>query len=269
MSYPPPGQPAPQPAWSPPPNQPGYGGYGTPPAYGGPAYGAPVPIQGLAGYGKRVVGYIIDYLVVLPFLILGFVLIVTGDTELARCSDGIGLCEEPTGSTLLLGFSVMALSVPLWFAYHAWEGATGKTLGKLAVGIRLVDHRTMEPVGAWRGIGRGVVESLISQFSCGLGSLLDLLWPAWDDKNQSLHDKALSSVVVEAAYLRPKGTTPASVYGAPPAYQTAPPAYQTAPTPYGAPQPAPYGPPTSAPPAPGSPGSPTDPFGRPPPSSPF
>lgn len=256
MSYPPPGQPAPQPGWSPPPPQYGFGA--PPPVYGAPAYGAPPSIPGLAGYGKRIVAYLIDSVVVLPFVAIGIIIIFTGEREIVPCSDGFGLCEEPTDAVFATGFLVMALTIPVWFAYHAWEGATGKTLGKLAMGIRLVDERTMAPVGGWKGIGRGLVEGLLG-FLCSLGSLLDVLWPLWDDKNQTIHDKAVGGVVVEAAYLRPKGNAPTSdFYGTAPAYQAPPPA------PYGAAPPTAPGPPQ----APGAPGSPTDPFGSPPPSAP-
>ena len=31
-----------------------------------------------------------------------------------------------------------------------------------------------------------------------IGLLLDVLWPLWDDRNQALHDKPASTVVIRA-----------------------------------------------------------------------
>lgn len=286
MSYPPPNQPAPQPGWVPPVAPPGYGA----PTYGAPGYGHPPRVPGLASYGKRVGAYLIDYLVLGVLVGVAVIVLVTGPTELVACDldedgniaifgeDAVqpGICERPTGGTIAAAGGLGFLAVVFWFAYHAWEGATGKSVGKLAVGIRLADKTSMQPIGGWKGVGRGVVEWLLSTATCGLGGLLDVLWPLWDADKQTIHDKAVSGVVVEAAYLQSKGSAPTSGYGAPPpGTYSAPlqPSYNAPPQQpaHGGPpqQPSygtPPGPPTTPPPPPpppGAPGSPTDPFGNP------
>ena len=71
------------------------------------------------------------------------------------------------------------------------QGRTGYTLGKAAVGIRLVGVSSGEPIGAGLSFLRQlahVVDSLV----CYLG----WLWPLWDSRNQTLADKIMGTVVV-------------------------------------------------------------------------
>jgi uncharacterized RDD family membrane protein YckC len=37
----------------------------------------------------------------------------------------------------------------------------------------------------------------LGSFTCGIGLLIDLLFPLWDPKRQTLHDKAANSVVID------------------------------------------------------------------------
>lgn len=213
-------------------------------------------IPGLASYGQRLVAFIIDYVLLSILVVAAVVVLFSGPTEIVRCdidSDGNiiifdlggddtrpGLCEQPTGEAFATAGFVLLLAVVAWFLYHAWEGATGKTVGKSIMGIRVVDEGTMEPIGGWKGIGRGVVEHALGAFTCGIGGIVDLLFPLWDDKNQTVHDKAVSSVVVKAAYMRPKGSALAAMQQGAAWALPGPVTYPTAPPP----------------------SSPTDPFGR-------
>ena len=45
---------------------------------------------------------------------------------------------------------------------------------------------------------RGLLIGLVGGFFLGLPFLLDLLWPLWDERNQTLHDKIVSSYVIKA-----------------------------------------------------------------------
>jgi uncharacterized RDD family membrane protein YckC len=76
-------------------------------------------------------------------------------------------------------------------------GPRGQTLGKRALGIRVVDARTAASIGYPRGIGRAAgkfVANLLTN-ACLIG-LLDYLWMLWDRENQTLHDKMVGSYVV-------------------------------------------------------------------------
>ena len=71
------------------------------------------------------------------------------------------------------------------------EGRTGQTVGKRALGVRVLDARTGTPIGVGRAIGRHFGK-IISAIPCGLG----YLWMLWDPNKQTWHDKMVGSYVV-------------------------------------------------------------------------
>ncbi len=72
----------------------------------------------------------------------------------------------------------------------------GQTLGRQATGIRVV-RESGEPMGFWWSVLRELVcKGVLSLFTVPL--LISYLWPLWDDRNQALHDKMASTLVVEA-----------------------------------------------------------------------
>ena len=74
-------------------------------------------------------------------------------------------------------------------------GATGQTLGKKALGIRVVDFNN----GGSIGYGRGAIRYLgriVSSIPC----LLGYLWMLWDKEKQTWHDKFATSVVVPESH---------------------------------------------------------------------
>ena len=78
----------------------------------------------------------------------------------------------------------------LYFTY--FEGSeSGQTVGKRALGIRVIDFASGGSIGygraALRWIGR-----LLSSIPCYLG----YLWMLWDNENQTWHDKIANDVVV-------------------------------------------------------------------------
>lgn len=81
-------------------------------------------------------------------------------------------------------------------AYYALQegGANGQTLGKRALGIRVVDSTT----GGRIGYGRGALRYL-ARFLSSLPLGLGYLWMVPDRENQTWHDKLASTVVVPAS----------------------------------------------------------------------
>jgi uncharacterized RDD family membrane protein YckC len=101
---------------------------------------------------------------------------------------------------------VLAISRPLgvavgWLLYLAYftyfEGSpSGQTVGKKALGIRVIDFGTGGPLGYGRGFVRWLGR-ILSGIACALG----YLWMLWDKEKQTWHDKIATSVVVpESAY---------------------------------------------------------------------
>jgi uncharacterized RDD family membrane protein YckC len=70
-------------------------------------------------------------------------------------------------------------------------GPRGQTLGKMALGIRVIDLARGGPIGYGRGFIR-YVGRIVSSLPLGLG----YLWMLWDREKQTWHDKFAGSVVV-------------------------------------------------------------------------
>ena len=83
----------------------------------------------------------------------------------------------------------------LGVAYYTYlEGSSGQTLGKKALGIRVVDIDGGGPIGYGRAFIRyiGRIVSAIPLF-------LGYFWMIWDKEKQTWHDKFANSVVVPAS----------------------------------------------------------------------
>jgi uncharacterized RDD family membrane protein YckC len=168
-AYPPPPPPAGQgaPAYPPPPTQPGYAGapYAQQPVYA-PAPAAP-----------------------LPAVLEGRTLASWGDRFVAALVDG------------LIAITIIGIFVN-WFMIGRQGDKNGMSLGKQAIGIRIV-RENGEPMTVGTAILRElVIKTLligfVGWFFLGLPVLLDYLWPLWDTRNQALHDKVASTYVVKA-----------------------------------------------------------------------
>lgn len=205
---PPPGQTPPQlpPGYQPPP-PPGYQpppGYGQAPPYGQqPPPGYP-PNQGqsptgsYAGWWSRVGAQLLDAAIVLAIIIIPLVaglIIAFKDAETDPVTGDI------TGGVAASGILILVLTGLIYLAFDIWNrgirvGSKGQSLGKQIVGIRIVKADDGQLLGSGGGFLRWLMTLVFSLISCV--SLLDVLWPLWDDKNQTLHDKVVSSIAVRS-----------------------------------------------------------------------
>ena len=119
-----------------------------------------------ASFGRRLVAWITDSVIV------GIAIVVLAE---------------------VLGTTGNVLGLALGLAYYTYfeGGATGQTLGKRALGIRVYDFRVGGPIGYGRGLLR-YVGKIISGLVCFLG----FLWMLWDREKQTWHDKIATTVVV-------------------------------------------------------------------------
>ncbi|WP_181805502.1 RDD family protein [Streptomyces shenzhenensis] len=149
------------------PQQPGYpqqGGYGYPQQ----GYGATPPY---ANWGQRFGGTIVDGLVFLvPYILVLF----------SSKAAVLGLI----GGLALLGLAIWQLIM---------EGRTGQTVGKKALGIRLVKEATGQPIGVGMAFVRRIAH-ILDSLACYLG----WLWPAWDAKRQTFADKVCGTIVIRS-----------------------------------------------------------------------
>jgi uncharacterized RDD family membrane protein YckC len=138
---------------------------------------APVP----ATYGQRLGGFLID--VGIPMGVLFTVLIAA---------------LIPRDRTLAL--VVYALSAVVAIVFVLWnsgyrQGRTGQSLGKRALGVRLVTAATGKPVGFRRAVGRQIAHMFDA-----IPFLLGYAWPLWDEQKQTFADKMCRTLVVQADF---------------------------------------------------------------------
>jgi uncharacterized RDD family membrane protein YckC len=138
-------------------------------------YGFPL----VATYGQRVGGFLID--IGIPGGLLAVVLIAALAT---RNVVVIGLVYP--------GAAVVGLAFLLWNSGYR-QGRTGQSLGKSALGTRLVRIDTEAPIGFGPAVWRQVAH-LLDGLPLGLG----YLWPLWDEQRQTFADKICSTQVVQA-----------------------------------------------------------------------
>ncbi|MDA8062397.1 MAG: RDD family protein [Actinomycetota bacterium] len=188
--YPPPGSGA---AYPPP----GYGapGYGAPgyppPGYDSPGF-SPAAASGgqaaagpLGGWWYRVGATLIDGIVLIVFEVL--VAAILGGGVIATTHSTAGA----VGAARLVDLVGALLYQGLLLSYR------GQTVGMMAVGTRIVDARSGGRIGVGRGVLRAVVEGLFVILFF-LPWVIDVLWPLWDGRNQTLHDKIVGTLVLRA-----------------------------------------------------------------------
>ena len=143
------------------------------------APGPPVVPPMLATYGQRVAGFLID--IGIPS---GVLFAAVSAALITR--DWL---------VILVGHSVSAVIAVVFLLWNSgWcQGRHGQSLGKWALGMRLVAAATGEPVGFRRAVGRQFAHLLD-----GLPLWLGYLWPLWDEQHQTFADKVCATVVVQA-----------------------------------------------------------------------
>jgi len=177
------------------------GGYPPPqgqyPPYGG---GGPAGAPPYASWGTRLGGYLIDVVIFIPLLIVLALLLrhthVLTVHFAMRANGGV----RKRRSISLLSLVVTGVA-NLVYVTILCGGKRGQTVGMIAVGVRVVRDGTHDVVGYGRAFGRGLVEQVFrllgsATIILGVIWLLDMLFPLWDKKRQTLHDKIARTVVI-------------------------------------------------------------------------
>jgi uncharacterized RDD family membrane protein YckC len=114
--------------------------------------------------------------------------------------NAIAAADGHLGSTLLvvsLLFYLVAFAYD-WIQHALW----GQTIGKRALGTKVVKDDGSPSVGAGAAAGRGAIYALtpLVPFVGWLFDLVNELWLTWDPRRQCLHDKAAHTVVIKKNY---------------------------------------------------------------------
>ncbi len=98
--------------------------------------------------------------------------------------------------TFALSFSAIGVFVSIlinFLYYWLFTGLKGQTLGKMALGIKVVDENGNIP-----GLGKAAMREIVGKFVCILTLGIGYLMIAWDKKKQGLHDKIAETYVIRA-----------------------------------------------------------------------
>ena len=162
----------------PPPGEtPGEGPIWGPPDVGGPGYEDQLRY---ASWGARVGAYLLDALAAAGIFLVGLVL----GSILGTVSDELGT---------LVAVAAYVGQIVFFFWNLVRQGRTGQTIGKQALGIRLVRLNRPGPPGVGLSIGRSFLH-IVDGLPCYIG----FLWPLWDKRRQTFADKILETVVLAA-----------------------------------------------------------------------
>ncbi len=150
----------------------------------------------LASWGSRVGATLLDGLVVT----LIFLVLIAPGTALAIVNNGGAL-----GIILIVLGVLVSLVLALLYAafFMQRDGArNGQTLGKQGLGIRAV-RMDGQPFNWGAGLLRELaikqlLFGVVGGFFLSIPTILDWLWPLWDDENRALHDMLASTRVVRA-----------------------------------------------------------------------
>jgi uncharacterized RDD family membrane protein YckC len=213
---PPPPPPVPAAASVPPP-PPGYGApgfppqappppYGAPPGYGGGGWsgGPSFPHGRYAGFGARLGGTILDglfgLLLMVPFVVVGLVLVIPAFDECVWVDQFDGTSElvcppgAPDGAPLAAGIAIMAIGgLLVWLFFLSMLAKRGQTWGRRIANIKVVRVDNGEPPGWGRAFGRVLFAGFISGQCCYLG----YLWMLWDKDKRTWHDMVAGTRVVK------------------------------------------------------------------------
>lgn len=142
----------------------------------------------LAGWWRRVGAALLDGVIVGAVALaimapLGIGIFATGDSSTGVVAFG-------------LAFAVAALVltvVAFLYAPFLMARTNGQTLGRMATGIRVVRTSGERMTFGWAMLREVAVKNLLinvvgGSITLGLATLLDVLWPLWDEENRALHD---------------------------------------------------------------------------------
>jgi uncharacterized RDD family membrane protein YckC len=145
----------------------------------------PLADRAYASWGRRFAAYVVDLLIILVPLIVLIAAVVAADPS-----------EDSAAWFVVIAAYIGTIVLPfLYFTYFHGE-TSGQTLGKRLLRIRVVSDETGRSIGFGRAFGRYAIIAVFGFFFIPV--VLDYLWPLWDRKNQTLHDKVVGSVVVRA-----------------------------------------------------------------------
>ena len=140
--------------------------------------------QQLASWGRRLAALLVDVIVLVVAISVALLAAGMPADELRD--------RVENGETLLI---IVLFLIPEAIYYTWMVGSRSQTLGKMALGIKVVDAESRAPIGYLRAFRRWLSTAALRALFT-IPTIVDHLWPLRDPKKQALHDKFARSVVV-------------------------------------------------------------------------
>jgi uncharacterized RDD family membrane protein YckC len=140
--------------------------------------------QQLASWGRRLAALLVDVIVLVVAISVALVAAGMPADELRE--------RVENGETLLV---IVLFLIPEAIYYTWMVGSRSQTVGKMALGIKVVDADSRAPIGYLRAFRRWLSTAAMRALFW-IPAIVDHLWPLRDRRNQALHDKFARSVVV-------------------------------------------------------------------------
>ena len=157
----------------------------------------------LATFLQRLAAYLIDSVLSHLPLTIAIVALVAAVVVAVGGSDGETL-EDDGGVLLIVLIAVVLVSLALLVGYLVWWLLAlrgGQTPGKQLVGIRVIRDDGSPSDWVHTFLREFVIKWLLGGFLSGMTGgiyfVVDHLWPLFDGNRQALHDKMVSTLVVQ------------------------------------------------------------------------
>jgi uncharacterized RDD family membrane protein YckC len=156
--------------------------------------GGPVYASWLSRVGANLLDGLVGLAVAVPLLAPGFAVLIASSDPAAFDPES---AVYTGGGPSPLGIGLVVLGYLAVFVFAIWnfvirQGHKGQTLGKTWLHVKVVREANGDVPGVWLALGRYLLQSILTPITL----YLNLLWPLWDAKNQTLHDKVCSTVVI-------------------------------------------------------------------------
>lgn len=131
----------------------------------------------LAHWWKRAAAFVIDAVVV---VVLTVIVVFVGRLLRVQLLSVLGVLTQ--------------------YVYFTWLNGNdrGQTVGKMALKIQVRRAHTGGPIGGGKAFSRLLLMQLLL-YAGGVPGIIDALFPLWDRRRQTLHDKLIRTVVIDVA----------------------------------------------------------------------
>ncbi len=153
----------------------------------------------LAHYGPRLGAWVLDWVIVL--IVTSAANAAFDTAKLAGWTFRIHQTHPARVTTFHYSVVSLVVDAAIAILYGGLLcGTRGQTVGMMALRLRAIDAESGSSIGVLRGLWRALFEYLcfIVFF---VPWVIDMLFPLWDERNQTLHDKVSGTVVTRPALI--------------------------------------------------------------------